>query len=118
MLVSSIDLIKDKIKFIELQQGTGRSCAKPYVIETEISLEEVKRCYRIEKYYKDECLDDKEVLARARHALETQCTMEGKKIEYDVCNYNCEHFVNDCKIGVAVSNQINRFNCLPCCVLL
>ena len=115
MLVSSIDLIKDKIKFIELQQGTGRSCAKPYVIETEISLEEVKRCYRIEEYDKEKCLDDKEVLARASHALETQCTMEGKKIKYDVRRFNCEHFVNYCKIGKAVSHQINRF---PCCSLL
>ena len=99
-VVVDVDFQNETITVIRLEGSQSNigmlgSSKKHIIVEMTKRFNEIKINTKIEKY--EECLDNNEVVERAKEALRTQ-TINGEEIE-KLVNLNSKHFANYCKTG-------------------
>ena len=110
-IVVDIDYKNENITVIGLQTPPDKqfwlkfwdksSSGKAKIVNFERKFNDIKNCY----YRKP--TDSNGTIERAQDAYDTQ-TIDGKKIEYSLGTFNCEHFASYCENGTAVSAQVEE----------
>ncbi|KAL3832044.1 hypothetical protein ACJMK2_023723 [Sinanodonta woodiana] len=84
--------------------GNDVSDAKPRIVDIYRFTEEGKRKLYCIKYHPKQCLPPEQTARLAEEVVEHPSIWG----PYDVIENNCEHFATRCKLGVAISKQIQE----------